>query len=86
MEKQKENAIPDFIKMIRQSWTFARMTDEEAQKCLDLFREYPAREALVGSYDHRWNVCHAIYDAYLIGIGYTTFNWREPEGECVPSF
>ncbi len=72
--KIKENAINDFNELIKNSWTYNRMTKEEKLKwnevlsnCFDIN----------GSYDQRIHCLHKVYTAFLIGIGYTGWKWRE---------
>lgn len=70
-------AINNFIDMIRQSWTYAKMTIEEQKRCLDLFYDIRTQKALKGNYNQRWDTLQALYGAYLKGLGYSDFNWRE---------
>ena len=87
MDKQKENARRDFIEMIRHSWTWNRMTEDEKRHCTDTFFSTASAEAIKGNYDTRYNICHAIYSAYLNGLGYDGGFWREPTAtEPVPKF
>ena len=77
---EKENVIEKFDEMIKNSWTYNKMTIEEKSKWNNiLYSEYPTRDCLKGNYNQRWKVLNALYRAYLIGIGYTDFNWRETE-------
>ena len=85
--KNKEDAVKDFANMIRNSWTYGRMTKEEQAKVIDLlFWDTPCVKAIKGSYLDRWRTCQAIYSAYLSGIGYTPYGWREDSTEPVPTF
>lgn len=77
MNKNKELVLSDFINMIKNSWTYAKMTYEERIKLLDMLDSNRTKDALKGTYNNRWSVLQAIYGAYLIGIGYDNFNWRE---------
>ena len=74
-----ENAIRDFVDMITKSWTWKKMTYEELTKCLQLFLWGNLRAAIKGSYKQRFEICHAIYSAYLAGIGYDGPNWRNQD-------
>ena len=77
IEKTKENAIILFDEMIKQSWTYAKMTKEEQEKWLQVLYDTSRTEnCLKGNFYQRWDILNAIYSAYLIGIGYTDFNWR----------
>ena len=80
MNKQKEDALQDFAKMVYKSWTFNRLTEEE-RKQLDklLFYSAPVVKALKGTYVQRWYILQAVYDGFMHGVGYTDNNWREPE-------
>lgn len=77
MKKNKELVLSDFIGMIKESWTYNKMTYEEKERLLDMLDSNRTKDALKGTYDNRWCVLQAIYGAYLIGIGYDNFNWRE---------
>ena len=81
MTMNKDDALKNFVVMISQSWTFMRMTEEEKQKCMDLFlNSVHAEKAITGNYKQRFETMHAIYNAYLIGIGYdgSDCDWRGP--------
>lgn len=76
MNKPKEQAQADFITMIRNSWTFQRMTQKEQEKAVEALH---CPEGLQGSYRQRWSAYQMIYRAFLLGIGYDGAQWREPE-------
>lgn len=86
MEKNKEMVLSDFIVMIKNSWTYDKMTYKEKDRLLEMLDSHMTRKALKGTYDNRWSVLQAIYHAYLIGIGYDNFNWREDNKEEKASF
>ena len=79
MKKNKETVLVDFIDMTLQSWTFNRMTEKEAERCLDVLRWTERVAGLRGTYEARWSTLQAVYYAYLIGIGYDGGVWRETE-------
>ena len=83
IELKKEYAVGDFITMIYKSWTYERMTDLEKARLDDVFN-FVSRGCITGNYKTRWNIMQAAYTAFLHGIGYTDFNWREPDPESVP--
>ena len=72
----KEQAHADFLAILRNSWTFARMTQEEQQKAIQAL---DCSKRVKGSYYQRWDVYQIIYDAFLLGVGYDGPSWREPE-------
>ena len=76
--KDKKFACRDFAKMIKQSWTFQKLTSEEKARCLDAIYYFPDEQnALCGTYKQRWMQLHMVYNAFLAGVGYTGFDWRE---------
>ena len=74
----KENALVSFLAMICKSWTFERMTQEEKENCINALL-WPAEQGIVrGTYDARFYILHAVYAAFLAGLGYTGGgSWRE---------
>ena len=78
---KKENALNDFIRMIKDSWTYEKMTKEERKRLLELLSHPRTNEILKGNYKQRYENLNAIYYAYLVGLGYDNFNWRESEVE-----
>lgn len=72
--KQKENAYTDFIHIVTNSWTWLRMTESERGA---FWRLTEKLEEAAGTYDNRMKVYHSIYTAFLYGLGYDGFNWRE---------
>lgn len=80
--REKEFSVMDYVEMTRKSWTWGRMTDEERENCLYAF-QWADEHSMIGSYKQRWNTCHAIYTAFLAGLGYTRgANWREDRKEA----
>lgn len=78
MKQDKERAYDDFIAMIKNSWTWERLTEDERVT----FTNNLQRIALLnisGSYLQRYHAYHACYDMYLRGLGYDDWHWREPE-------
>lgn len=75
--KNKEQALNDYIEVIRHSWTYERMTKEEQNRLEELLHSNRTEKSLRGTHRQRCNIIASIYEAYLLGIGYTDFNWRE---------
>ena len=73
----KDNAMYDFNTMIQKSWTYNRMTTEEKKRWIEVLNDVRCDKCLKGTYKHRWDILQAMYSAYLIGLGYDNFNWRE---------
>lgn len=75
--RTKEQAKQDYLDMIKQSWTWAKLTQQEKDKFLELL-EHPCSAVVIkGSYEQRWQACEAIYHTFLEGLGYTPLDWRE---------
>ena len=75
--KTKEQAKQDWLEMIKQSWTWARLTEKEREQFKGLL-EHPCSSVVIrGNYDQRWEACEALYHTYLEGLGYTPLEWRE---------
>lgn len=75
--KDKNDAYDNFIDMIKNAWTWDKMTPEERSRCISAFTI--TRQFIKGSYSARWEMMHAIYEAFLIGIGCTSWDWRREE-------
>ena len=75
----KETAIKDYLAMIKQSWTWAKLTEEE-KECFENFlaSHQMVESGVKGNYSQRWIILDAIYQAFLIGCGYRNrVDWRE---------
>lgn len=75
--RTKEQAKQDWLTMIKGSWTWARLTENERKTFSDLL-EHPCSAVVIrGNYDQRWEACEALYHTFLEGLGYTPLDWRE---------
>ncbi len=79
--KDKENALNDFIDMIEKSWTYSRMTQLEKGRFVGVMLSNDTISILKGNYENRWKILNVIYNIYLMGIGYSGFDWREDKEE-----
>ena len=71
MKKEKEQALNEFMKMIHQSWTYARFTEEEKEAFNNMmFGDFSIKLSIKGSFNNRWETLQAIYSSYLIALGY----------------
>ena len=77
--REKENALRDYLIMIERSWTWARLTEKERAT----FKRwlYADRYQLKGSYKQRWEILQNYYTMFLFGTGYEDHKWRETERE-----
>ena len=79
MSGQKENVLTDYLNMIEQSWTFARLTATEKNRLYGLFEKMNNQNYhshIRGGYDSRWRQLNNLYDAFLSGCGYDGVKWR----------
>lgn len=77
MEKVKENVFKDHYEMVKNSWTYAKLTSEEKERLNLLVYDKCVRKSIKGTYKQRWETLNMLYSAFLKGVGYTGGNWRE---------
>ena len=71
MKKIKENVIDNFWRMIKQSWTYNRLTQYERNQLeITFFDNEPVIKAIKGTYQQKWAILQAVY---------SSFQWREKE-------
>lgn len=83
MDKQK--ALCDFITTIKNGWTYDRMTEKEKQQLEQVFERLRNGKTLRGNYKQRIEALNDIYYAFLMGLEYTGWSWRENNTD-VPQF
>ena len=77
--KDKNLAKQKYLEMIKQSWTWAKLTEQEKEKFSELL-EHPCSSVVIrGNYDQRWEACEALYHTYLEGLGYKPLDWRDSQ-------
>ena len=74
---KKENVLNDYIVMIKNSWTYEKLTEEEKENLKDIFYSIRTENALKGTYKQRRAVLDAIYFSFLKGLNYEPIGWRE---------
>lgn len=67
--KDKTKAIPDWMAMTSQSWTYNALTDEQRVTWARIGQKRWFRDAVKGTYQQRWDALNAIYFAFLEGAG-----------------
>lgn len=77
MKKDKIQALPDFRRIIENSWTFGRMTDTEKKRWSGVLAGVRITD-IQGTYVQRWAAYNAVYGAFLSALGYDGPEWREP--------
>ena len=83
--RDKDTVFDDFAEMVSQSWTYARMTEKEKDRCMRSIRFAQEHNLCSGTYDKRWRQLLAINSAFLDGLGYSGAFWREPASP-IPQF
>ena len=73
--RPKENARPEFLLMVMESWTYNRMTVDEKSTCLDKI----ITATIKGRFLQRWTQLQAVFSAYLDSIGYSGAGWRDAQ-------
>lgn len=74
---KKEEALKNYIDMTKNSWTYARLTEEEKNRLMYVF-EWSDRQGFIkGSYKDRWGTLQVLYTSFLYALGYTPIGWRE---------
>ena len=77
MEKKKENAVNDFITMIKRSWTWERLTPQERHVYLDRMDFLDRTGKIKGRYEDRWAQAQELYTMFIDGAGAHEDHWRE---------
>ena len=76
--KDKELAVKEYLEMIKESWTWARLTQEERDKFEHNILKHPCSAVVIkGDYEQRWAACEALYHTFLEGLEYDPLHWRE---------
>ena len=75
----RENALEAYLTNIKQSWTWAKLTDREKRVFESRLRTNTTQNFIQGTYQQRCKVYTAMYDMFLAGLGYyeDCMNWRE---------
>ena len=80
MAKYSEAVDNYFQNVIRKSWTWERLTQEEQQR----FVEMDVFDKIKGHDNTRIEWLNTIYKSYISALGYKPIGWRETED--VPQF
>lgn len=81
---KKEDALGHYINIVKESWTYEKLTDAEKEKIMEILTSIRTQNALKGDYKQRINVLNAIYGAFLAGLNYRAIGWREEKTEELP--
>ena len=67
---KKENACMDYYDVVKNSWTWERLTEEERKNFMLRLSEFDCSGYIKGSYDYRWEQCKMLYSMFLTALGY----------------
>lgn len=76
------NAVENYFQnIIKKSWTWQKLTQEEQQRFIDM----DVFDKIKGTDKQRVEWLNTIYTAFLSALGYKPIGWRE-EDEEIPMF
>lgn len=79
--KKYSNAVEDYFQnVIKKSWTWDRLTEEEKQRFIDM----DVFDKIKGNNATRIEWLNTIYHSFICALGYQPINWRDTED--VPKF
>lgn len=70
-----------FQNVIKKSWTWQKLTEEEQQRFIDM----NVFDKIKGTDKQRIEWFNTIYHSFLVGLDYKAIGWRE-EDEEIPMF
>lgn len=73
------NIIYNRMKVFENSWTFNKLSREEKEKFYHIFTSDEIKNSLTGTEKQIIQALNVIYSAFLTGVGYNGYNWRETE-------
>lgn len=79
MKRNKEEAFDHYMKVIKYSWTYQKLTWQERNRLMTELSKY--RDRLKGDFYQRVDQMAAMYSMFLEGVGYEHTGWRETEVE-----
>ena len=72
------SAVEDYFQnVIKKSWTWDRLTEEERRRFIDM----DVFDRIKGNNKTRVEWLNTIYDSFLSALGYKPIGWREKEEE-----
>ena len=81
--KKHSTVVEDYIEnVIKKSWTWNRLTDEERERFLNM----NVFDRIKGNDTTRIEWLNTIYHSFLEALEYNPIDWREPKREDVPKF
>ena len=83
---KKEDALTHYIIMIKKSWTFSRLTENEKRHCLESLSNCDGK--LYGNFRQRHQQLNNVYYAFISALDYSEnpINWRKENANSMPLF
>jgi len=78
-QKNKEDAFDEFMEMIFESWTWARLNALERERFIswmNWMRNDTQVKHFRGNHSQRWTQMNDLYHMFLEGCGYKPSGWR----------
>ncbi|MGN1326910.1 MAG: hypothetical protein ACI4VQ_02335 [Clostridia bacterium] len=75
----KEKVKEKFWEMIKNSWTYSKLTKNEKTKFETILFSEQTENCMKGTYTQKWRILQAIYHSFLIALDYKPIGWREEE-------
>ena len=72
--------LNEYKEMIKASWTYAKFTENEKETWENIINSDRILKAINnGKFKKEtiWNILSGVYYAYLLGLGYNNYNWRD---------
>ena len=79
IDERRAAALEKFTGIMRNSWTWERLTETERDKITNVITRRAA--VMLGDKKHMHEELQAYYSAFLAGTGYQWHEWREPAEE-----
>ena len=78
IKKNKNEAIKDWSEMIKNSWTWAKLTQSEKDKFNERLSWMELNNTILfGTYQQRWETLNELYHMFLMGCGMKGGSFRE---------
>ena len=84
MNRNKEDAIAVYMEMVKNAWTWQRLTEKERNRFEHTVVDNDQR--IKGNFDARWNILSLMYTSFLNALGYEPIGWRESNEDDLPLF
>lgn len=78
MTEEKKKELYDLVeKIVYPSWTWAKLTYEEKDRFNSAVYSIVENGLIQGTLKQKKSIVTSLYKIFLIGVGYSDWNWRE---------